>query len=145
MDRVRDGAHSVSHSVADKATHIGSDAFKKITDEVEERPLTMLAIATVWFSFWPVTALESLGHAPQPRHRIRHESPFQQAKTPHDRSVSACAVHARRCLLFHNGGDAGPGGRIWLAARASDRGCDLYRRGVDRAYRALGDAKEAAD
>jgi ElaB/YqjD/DUF883 family membrane-anchored ribosome-binding protein len=42
MDRVRDG----SHSVADKATHIGSDAFKKITDEVEERPLTMLAIAT---------------------------------------------------------------------------------------------------
>jgi ElaB/YqjD/DUF883 family membrane-anchored ribosome-binding protein len=46
MDRVREGAHSVSHSVADKATHIGSDAFKKITDEVEERPLTMLAIAT---------------------------------------------------------------------------------------------------
>ncbi len=46
MSRVREGAHSVSHSVADKATHIGSDAFKKITDEVEERPLTMLAIAT---------------------------------------------------------------------------------------------------
>jgi ElaB/YqjD/DUF883 family membrane-anchored ribosome-binding protein len=42
MDRVRAG----SHSVAGKATHIGSDAFKKITDEVEERPLTMLAIAT---------------------------------------------------------------------------------------------------
>ena len=42
MERVRGG----SHSVADKATHIGSDAFKKITDEVEERPLTMLAIAT---------------------------------------------------------------------------------------------------
>ena len=42
MDRVREG----SHSVADKATHIGSDAFKKITQEVEERPLTMLAIAT---------------------------------------------------------------------------------------------------
>jgi ElaB/YqjD/DUF883 family membrane-anchored ribosome-binding protein len=42
MERVREG----SHSVADKATHIGSDAFKKITDEVEERPLTMLAIAT---------------------------------------------------------------------------------------------------
>ena len=46
MHRVRESAHSVSHSVADKATHIGSDAFKKITDEVEERPLTMLAIAT---------------------------------------------------------------------------------------------------
>jgi ElaB/YqjD/DUF883 family membrane-anchored ribosome-binding protein len=42
MERVLEG----SHSVADKATHIGSDAFKKITDEVEERPLTMLAIAT---------------------------------------------------------------------------------------------------
>jgi len=42
MGRVGDG----SHSVADKATHIGSDAFKKITQEVEERPLTMLAIAT---------------------------------------------------------------------------------------------------
>ncbi|HSP50291.1 MAG TPA: hypothetical protein VLN61_08925 [Pseudolabrys sp.] len=46
MDRVREGAHSVSHSAADKATHIGSDVFKKITDEVEQRPLTMLAIAT---------------------------------------------------------------------------------------------------
>jgi ElaB/YqjD/DUF883 family membrane-anchored ribosome-binding protein len=46
MDRVRDGARSVSDSVADKATHISSDAFKRITQEVEERPLTMLAIAT---------------------------------------------------------------------------------------------------
>jgi ElaB/YqjD/DUF883 family membrane-anchored ribosome-binding protein len=46
MHRVRDGARSASHSVADKATHLGSDAFKKITDEIEERPLTMLAIAT---------------------------------------------------------------------------------------------------
>ena len=46
MQRVREGTRSASHSVADKATHIGSDAFKKITDEIEERPLTMLAIAT---------------------------------------------------------------------------------------------------
>lgn len=46
MERVREGAHSVSQSVSDKATHLGSDAFKKITDEVEQRPLTMLAIAT---------------------------------------------------------------------------------------------------
>jgi len=44
--RVREGAHSISHSVTDNASHIGSEAFKKITDEVEERPLTMLAIAT---------------------------------------------------------------------------------------------------
>jgi ElaB/YqjD/DUF883 family membrane-anchored ribosome-binding protein len=41
MARVRDGAQSASN----KATHIGSDAFKKITDEVEQRPFTMLAIA----------------------------------------------------------------------------------------------------
>jgi ElaB/YqjD/DUF883 family membrane-anchored ribosome-binding protein len=46
MQRVREGAHSASHSVADKATHMGSDAFKKITDEMEQRPLTLLAIAT---------------------------------------------------------------------------------------------------
>jgi ElaB/YqjD/DUF883 family membrane-anchored ribosome-binding protein len=32
--------------VADKATDMGSDALKKIIDEVETRPLTMLAIAT---------------------------------------------------------------------------------------------------
>lgn len=41
MDRVRDGAHSVT----DKAAHLGGDAFKKITDEVEQRPLAMLGIA----------------------------------------------------------------------------------------------------
>ena len=46
MQRVREGTRSASHSVSEKATHIGSDAFKKITDEIEERPLTMLAIAT---------------------------------------------------------------------------------------------------
>jgi ElaB/YqjD/DUF883 family membrane-anchored ribosome-binding protein len=46
MERVREGAHSVSQSVTDKAAHMGSDAFKKLTDEVEQRPLTMLAIAT---------------------------------------------------------------------------------------------------
>jgi ElaB/YqjD/DUF883 family membrane-anchored ribosome-binding protein len=46
MGRVREGAHNVSHSVADKATDMGSDALKKIIDEVETRPLTMLAIAT---------------------------------------------------------------------------------------------------
>ena len=46
MERVREGAHSVSQSVSDKAANLGGDAFKKITEEVEQRPLTMLAIAT---------------------------------------------------------------------------------------------------
>jgi ElaB/YqjD/DUF883 family membrane-anchored ribosome-binding protein len=46
MSRVREGAHNVSNSVADKATDLSSDALKKIIDEVETRPLTMLAIAT---------------------------------------------------------------------------------------------------
>jgi ElaB/YqjD/DUF883 family membrane-anchored ribosome-binding protein len=41
MDRVREGAHSVT----DKATNLSGDAVKKITDEVEQRPLAMLAIA----------------------------------------------------------------------------------------------------
>ena len=41
MDRVRKGAHSAT----DKATHLGSEAIKKITDEAEQRPLAMLAIA----------------------------------------------------------------------------------------------------
>jgi ElaB/YqjD/DUF883 family membrane-anchored ribosome-binding protein len=45
MERVRYGASSVSQSVADKATDFGSDAIKKITDEVEHRPFAMLAIA----------------------------------------------------------------------------------------------------
>jgi ElaB/YqjD/DUF883 family membrane-anchored ribosome-binding protein len=46
MDRVRDGAQSVSETVADRATNLGSDALKKVVNEVETRPLTMLAIAT---------------------------------------------------------------------------------------------------
>jgi ElaB/YqjD/DUF883 family membrane-anchored ribosome-binding protein len=41
MGRVREGAHSVSN----KATHLSNDALKKITDEVEQRPFAMLAIA----------------------------------------------------------------------------------------------------
>jgi len=39
--RIRNGADSVSS----KATHLGSDVFKKVSDEVEQRPFTMLAIA----------------------------------------------------------------------------------------------------
>jgi ElaB/YqjD/DUF883 family membrane-anchored ribosome-binding protein len=41
MGRVREGAHSVGN----KATHLSNDALKKITDEVEQRPFAMLAIA----------------------------------------------------------------------------------------------------
>ena len=46
MGRVREGAHSVSESATDKATHVGSGALKKLTDEMEQHPLTLLAIAT---------------------------------------------------------------------------------------------------
>ena len=46
MERVRDGTQSISESVANKATHLSGDALKKVTAEVEHRPLTMLAIAT---------------------------------------------------------------------------------------------------
>lgn len=45
MSRVREGAGTVSETVADKASAAGSDAVKKIVNEVEARPLTMLAIA----------------------------------------------------------------------------------------------------
>ena len=45
VNRARDGADSLSHSVADKAAHLGGDAVKKIADEVEKRPLAMLAVA----------------------------------------------------------------------------------------------------
>ncbi|KQZ01995.1 hypothetical protein ASD45_14875 [Pseudolabrys sp. Root1462] len=45
MDRVREGAGAVSETVADKASAVGSDALKKVVNEVEARPLTMLAIA----------------------------------------------------------------------------------------------------
>ena len=45
MDRVRASASDVTSSVADEASRLGSDAFKKLTDEVEQRPLVMLAVA----------------------------------------------------------------------------------------------------
>lgn len=45
MERVRESAAGVGHSVADEATRFGSDAFKKLTDEVEHRPLVMLSVA----------------------------------------------------------------------------------------------------
>jgi len=45
MERVRASASDVTSSVADEAARLGSDAFKKLTDEVEQRPLVMLAVA----------------------------------------------------------------------------------------------------
>lgn len=45
MKRVRDSADSVTDSVADEAARIGSQAFRKLGDEIEHRPLVMLAVA----------------------------------------------------------------------------------------------------
>lgn len=45
VNRARDSANSLSHSVADKASHLGGDTMKKLADEVERRPLAMLAVA----------------------------------------------------------------------------------------------------
>jgi ElaB/YqjD/DUF883 family membrane-anchored ribosome-binding protein len=45
MNRVRESTSDVTSSVADEASRLGSDAFKKLTDEVEQRPLVMLAVA----------------------------------------------------------------------------------------------------
>jgi ElaB/YqjD/DUF883 family membrane-anchored ribosome-binding protein len=45
MSRVRDSAAGVGNTVADEATRIGTDAFKKLTDEIEARPLIMLGVA----------------------------------------------------------------------------------------------------
>jgi ElaB/YqjD/DUF883 family membrane-anchored ribosome-binding protein len=43
--RVRESAAGVTETVAAEASRLGSDAFKKLTDEVEHRPLLMLAVA----------------------------------------------------------------------------------------------------
>jgi ElaB/YqjD/DUF883 family membrane-anchored ribosome-binding protein len=45
MTRVRESASDVTSSVVDEASRLSGDAFKKLTDEVEQRPLVMLAIA----------------------------------------------------------------------------------------------------
>lgn len=45
MSHVRDSASGVTQSVTEEATRLGGDAIKKITDEVENRPLIMLGIA----------------------------------------------------------------------------------------------------
>jgi ElaB/YqjD/DUF883 family membrane-anchored ribosome-binding protein len=45
MKRVRESASEAGQSLADEATRLGSGAFRKLTDEVEQRPLLMLAAA----------------------------------------------------------------------------------------------------
>lgn len=45
MNRVKDSASGATQSVAEEATRFGTDAFKKLTGEVENRPLVMLAVA----------------------------------------------------------------------------------------------------
>jgi ElaB/YqjD/DUF883 family membrane-anchored ribosome-binding protein len=45
MNRVRDSASGMTHSVANEATRFGGDAFKKLTDEIENRPLVMIGVA----------------------------------------------------------------------------------------------------
>jgi len=45
MSRVRESAAGVTQTVADEASRVGTDAFKKLADEVEHRPLMMLGIA----------------------------------------------------------------------------------------------------
>jgi ElaB/YqjD/DUF883 family membrane-anchored ribosome-binding protein len=45
MDRVRDSAANLGKSVADETSRVGSDAVKRLVDEVEHRPLVMLGIA----------------------------------------------------------------------------------------------------
>jgi ElaB/YqjD/DUF883 family membrane-anchored ribosome-binding protein len=45
MSRVKESAVGVSQTVADEAKRFGTDAFQKLTDEVENRPLLMLGVA----------------------------------------------------------------------------------------------------
>ncbi len=45
MSRVRETASDAGHSLADEATRFGNDALKKLTGEIEHRPLLMLAAA----------------------------------------------------------------------------------------------------
>jgi ElaB/YqjD/DUF883 family membrane-anchored ribosome-binding protein len=43
--RLRENTEDVTHSVTDEAARIGTDAFKKIWNEIEQRPLATLALA----------------------------------------------------------------------------------------------------
>lgn len=45
MERVRNSTAGITDTVTDEAARVSGDALKKITDEVEHRPLMMLGIA----------------------------------------------------------------------------------------------------
>jgi ElaB/YqjD/DUF883 family membrane-anchored ribosome-binding protein len=45
MARVRESAASMGQTASEEAGRLGGDALKKLTDEVEQRPLVMLGIA----------------------------------------------------------------------------------------------------
>jgi ElaB/YqjD/DUF883 family membrane-anchored ribosome-binding protein len=45
MKRVRESAVDVGDTVADEAARYGGDAIKKLSDEIEQRPLIMLGVA----------------------------------------------------------------------------------------------------
>ncbi len=45
MTRVHETASEATHSVADEASRFSSNAMKKITHEVESRPLVLLGVA----------------------------------------------------------------------------------------------------
>lgn len=45
LERVRENASDTTTSVADEATRLGTEAIKKLTNEIEHRPLVMLGIA----------------------------------------------------------------------------------------------------
>jgi ElaB/YqjD/DUF883 family membrane-anchored ribosome-binding protein len=45
MSRVRESASNVGQSLTEETARFGSDAFKKLTDEIEQRPWLMLAAA----------------------------------------------------------------------------------------------------
>lgn len=45
MKRVRESSESLAEDVSERAAKVGGDAIKRVSQEVEHRPLTLLAIA----------------------------------------------------------------------------------------------------
>ena len=45
MARVRESAANMTQSVADETSRVGTDAFNRVVEEVEHRPLLMLGLA----------------------------------------------------------------------------------------------------
>jgi len=45
MGRMRDSATNMGEAIGDQATRLGGEAIKTVADEIEQRPLIMLAVA----------------------------------------------------------------------------------------------------